>query len=115
MNTLPIACSLTSAELRARQEGLVRRLVAEAVEISAEADGVRFLLPSAESSLELAFGLIRAERACCPFLQFDLRCEPGKGPIQLTLSGPEGTKEFLDDLLSGAAAPASGGPAGDAT
>lgn len=105
MTDLPIACTLTTAELRARQEGLIRRLVAEAVETAGEAGGYRFRLPPAERSLELAFALIRAERACCPFLRFELRCGPGEGAVELSLSGPEGTRAFLDDLLAGAVEP----------
>jgi hypothetical protein len=107
MAELPIACSLTTSELHARQEGLIRRLVAAAVETAGEEGGYRFRLPPTERSLELAFDLIRAERACCPFLRFELRCEPGDDPIELSISGPAGTRSFLDDLLAGARASAS--------
>ena len=47
--------------------------------------------------------LINFERECCPFLQFNLRLEPANGPIWLELTGPEGTKDFLE-LLFGAEA-----------
>ena len=49
-------------------------MVAEAEETVGEEGGYRFCLPSTERSLELAFELIRAERACYPFLRFELRC-----------------------------------------
>lgn len=103
MKSLPIACTLTSAELHARQEGLVRRLMQEALEVTPAEEGCAFTLPPVEASLDLALELIRAERACCPFLRFDLVCEPAAGPIRLTLSGPEGTGQFLTELLNGAA------------
>jgi hypothetical protein len=44
--------------------------------------------------------MIDAERQCCQFLQFDLRLEPDEGPVWLTITGPEGTREFLNALLS---------------
>lgn len=39
---------------------------------------------------------IRNERRCCPFLRFAVELEPDGGPIRLRLTGPTGTREFLD-------------------
>lgn len=39
------------------------------------------------------------ERRCCPFLAFDLRVFPNEGPIWLRMSGPPGTRAFLDEEL----------------
>ena len=39
------------------------------------------------------------ERLCCPFLAFDLSVTPNAGPIWLTMSGPPGTRAFLDAEL----------------
>lgn len=36
------------------------------------------------------------ERKCCPFLTFEIRVSPDSGPIWLRLTGPEGTRSFLD-------------------
>jgi hypothetical protein len=44
--------------------------------------------------------LITVERECCPFLRFNLRLEPGEGPIWLELTGPSGTKDFLNSLFA---------------
>jgi hypothetical protein len=44
--------------------------------------------------------LITFERECCPFLRFSLRLEPANGPLWLELTGPEGTKVFLQSLFS---------------
>jgi len=43
--------------------------------------------------------LITFERECCPFLRFNLRLEPANGPLWLELTGPEGTKDFLQSLF----------------
>ena len=45
--------------------------------------------------------MIEAERRCCRFLQFELNVGPDLGPLTLTLTltGPEGTQQFLEALL----------------
>jgi hypothetical protein len=42
---------------------------------------------------------ISRERLCCPFLEFTLKVSPDDDPISLLLSGPEGTKDFLQTEL----------------
>ena len=46
--------------------------------------------------------MIDAERQCCRFLQFELSIAPDLGPLALTLTGPEGTQQFLEALLDAA-------------
>src|SRR5207253_2529614 len=43
--------------------------------------------------------LIETERACCPFLSFQLIVEPDRGSVSLELTGPAGTREFLEAEL----------------
>ena len=45
--------------------------------------------------------VIDAERRCCRFLRIELTVQPADGPVQLRLTGPAGTREFLRDLLPG--------------
>ena len=52
-----------------------------------------------EAVLEDVFRLIQLERQCCAFLQFELTLEPDHGPVWLSLTGPEGTKAFLENVL----------------
>ena len=44
---------------------------------------------------------ISNERLCCPFLVFDLRVAANEGKISLRMSGPPGTREFLDAEIQG--------------
>ena len=39
------------------------------------------------------------ERRCCPFLTFALELSPEGGPLWARLTGPEGTRAFLDAEL----------------
>jgi len=48
--------------------------------------------------------VIDAERRCCPFLRFVVGTEPDGGSITLEVTGPPGTVQFLDQLVTGAAA-----------
>jgi hypothetical protein len=36
------------------------------------------------------------ERRCCPFLTIALELAPDGGPVWVRLTGPEGTRDFLD-------------------
>jgi hypothetical protein len=63
-----------------------------------------------ESGVRLTFGfdgnllmeladVIAAEHQCCRFLRFNVIVEPGDGAVTLDVSGPDGTVEFLEQLL----------------
>ena len=96
---LPIACTLAPDALSARKSGLLERVVRQAT-ASAEVEyGVQLTFPAA--SLADVAAVIEAERACCRFLRFTLVVEPDGGPLSLTLTGPPGTREFLDALFVG--------------
>jgi len=57
-------------------------------------NGYEFTFPNETELVKLA-EFITKEKMCCPFLEFTLRIEPSEKPISLTLTGPEGTQEFL--------------------
>ena len=45
---------------------------------------------------------ISNERLCCSFLEFSRNISSNSEPISLTLTGPEGTHEFLRAEFDGA-------------
>lgn len=96
---LPIACTLTEAELEQRRETMLSKVIAKAEEIHAVQDGYAFRFKPADAILEEIVSLIQKERKCCRFLHFNLRVTPDEGPIWLELAGPVGTKEFLETTL----------------
>jgi hypothetical protein len=95
-----IACTLTAPELQQRRSGLLKKFQDAVIEVKELEDGYAYRLPSEETWITELAQLISLERQCCPFMTFNLRLEPGNGPIWLELTGPEGTKTFLNDLLS---------------
>ena len=100
MRELPISCELTPAEMEARREGLLPGLLALAQERVTLSNGFRWqFLPSTEF-LNAATRMIDAERQCCSFLKFALTVEPDAGDMWLEVTGPQGTVEFLETLIS---------------
>jgi len=96
--TEPIACTLTPGDLRTRRAELLPGLVARATTREALPDGWRFVFAAESDTLQAIATVIDSERQCCRFLRFQLTVEPSGGPITLDVTGPEGTREFLETL-----------------
>jgi hypothetical protein len=98
--TPTIACSLNALDTiqRARQlecRRVIRAATGETRELS---DGYALQLgPDPEVFLKAA-EWITLERRCCPFLNFKLELK-NDGDAWLWLTGPEGSKAFLDDAM----------------
>jgi len=63
-------------------------------------NGYEFIFPNGKESTTRLAEFISNERLCCPFLEFTLRIASDDEPISLTLTGPEGTQEFLREEFS---------------
>jgi hypothetical protein len=61
--------------------------------------GCRLRFRSEAGLLPRLAEFIEQERRCCPFLHFALTAAPSDGPIHLTITGPEGTSEFLREAF----------------
>jgi hypothetical protein len=97
--TLPIACSLSPAELHAQRETLLPGLVAHAVEQSVLPHGMRFRFAATAERMRQIEAVVRRERACCPFLEFRVGLALGGSALTLDVTGPEGTDQMLALLL----------------
>ena len=94
----PIACNPSGID---EDEHDAHREAAEAVFTAIEAvnevpRGYSFRLPPSPSVLGAAGTFVARERLCCPFFQFTLEASPNNGPVQLTLTGREGVKEYIE-------------------
>ena len=97
---LPITCNLTDPEFQRRRADLLKTFQGALLEAKELGDGYAYRFPSDGHWITELAQLITLERECCPFLQFNLRLEPANGPIWLELTGPEGTKDFLQSLFA---------------
>jgi hypothetical protein len=95
----PVACSLTPEEMRDRQASLIPALLERAVSIEASGEGYFLRFNSDAATLRTIAEVIAAESRCCPFLQFDLSVPPAQGNVSLAISGPKGTRAFLEALF----------------
>ena len=93
---LSIACSLSDGELAARSAFVRRELLAGVVERQELDNGYAFRFPGDGDWPVNVAEFVAAERQCCSFFHFVLTFEPGLGPIWMTLTGREGTKQFIE-------------------
>ena len=95
-----LACvpSAIPAGERAAHFGLIARLFGEAARERRDVpDGYAFRFAADDFGDVVRF--VANERRCCPFLRFALELSPDAGPLWVRLSGPAGTREFLDAEL----------------
>ncbi|MGH8675655.1 MAG: hypothetical protein ACREVG_15260 [Burkholderiales bacterium] len=98
--TPPLACvpGAIAAADRAAHFALVRELFErQALDKIEVQGGYRCRFPPA--SFEALSRFVSNERRCCPFLAFEITVEPADGVVWLKLTGPEGTRDFLDAQL----------------
>jgi hypothetical protein len=100
----PIVCDLSADALARRREALSRGVLRAATSVDVVENGLRWQFTSADGLLADLTALIESERACCRFLAFYLRADPACGPVSLEVTGPPGTREFLE-TWSAAGAP----------
>ena len=90
-----IACTLTSAELRARRAATAQMAQTALRSRSAVAHGERLVFAAAaESALR---ELVALEARCCPFLTVDLRRT--RDTLELTITGPDEASPIIAALF----------------
>ena len=99
MSDLPIACTLDAAAIKTRRDGLLAQLSSSAKRCEQLPNGLRLEFAASSETLALIGEAIDAERRCCRFLTFQLTITEDEGPVILELTGPAGTREFLDALF----------------
>ena len=98
--SLPIACSLSAAELAEQRDTLLLGLADHAVQRTPLPSGMRLrFAPTAERMRQID-AVVRRERECCPFLEFRVGLALGDRSLTLDVTGPEGTASLLAELLA---------------
>jgi hypothetical protein len=96
---MPIACCLTSAELRERAATLLAQFRSAVIGTEELPNGYAFRVPGDRKWIATIAKMIVAERECCPFLTFEFVAQPSMGPVVVRVTGPAGTKDFLKTVL----------------
>jgi hypothetical protein len=99
-STIQLACvpDAIPAEKRAAHFALIAELLTREVREQREINGGYEFRFDADAFVPVT-RFVATERLCCPFLEFSVEVTPGAGPLWLRLTGPAGTKEFLDEEL----------------
>lgn len=98
---VPIACvpGAIPKEKRPEHFALIARLFSEALRERQEIpQGYAYRFD--EDSFADVASFVENERRCCPFLTFALELTPSDDALWLRLTGPDGTRAFLDGELS---------------
>jgi hypothetical protein len=96
---LPIACSLSAAEMRERHttiDGITRSALVSREPIEG---GARLTFASSAETERALHDLIAAEAECCPFLHFDLR-RGGDDKLRLDVTGPVDAQPIVAELFA---------------
>jgi hypothetical protein len=99
MTDLPVACSLSAPEFRARRDVLLAGLRRDCLDQRSLANGLAMRFAPTPGQLGRITEVIELERQCCRFLEMRLTVTPGEGPVWLELIGPPGTRDFLEAEL----------------
>lgn len=99
MSKKAVTCKLTTPELQERKKTLiaeVKKLVVQRVEVT---NGVRYSFNDSDNTIDLLTTFIKTERLCCSFFEFNLVVGQSEGIVTLELTGPEGTKDFIESEI----------------
>lgn len=96
---LPIACTLTEAEMAERRRTILNSVRSAVLGVTSLPLGYSYrFAPASEVLADLA-RLVDLERRCCSFLTFRIVVESGNQPICLEITGLAEAKAIIADML----------------
>jgi hypothetical protein len=95
---IPIACTLSEAELRRRQSTILRSVRQSVLDVIRTADGYEYRFKPTSEILMSLTQLVDLERQCCAFLTFRIVVEPQQ-PIRLEIAGPPEARAVIDAIF----------------
>jgi hypothetical protein len=95
VSDIPVACTLSAAQLRARGKDEIAPLFARAQRLQETPNGYRFAFPAEAERVREVLEFILSERACCTFFTFELSFSSPHDTVWLALRGGKGAKAFL--------------------
>ncbi len=98
--SLPIACTLSAADLREQRGALLSGLADHAVQRTPLPRGIQLRFSPTAERMRQIDAVVRRERECCPFLEFRVGLALGDRSLTLDVTGPEGTATLLARLLA---------------
>ena len=93
--TKSLTCKLTTPELQHRKATVIAELKSLITSRQELHNGYEYTFNSTDQNFDKLIEFIKNERLCCDFFRFQLVVE-GDSAV-LTIIGPEGAKEFLEN------------------
>lgn len=91
-----LTCKLTTPELQQRKKTVIAELKNQVLEKVETAQGFKYKFEGSDKMLDLLNSFIKTERLCCDLFVFNLTASSDTKFAWLELSGPEGTKNFIE-------------------
>ena len=91
-----LTCKLTTPELQQRKKTVIAELKSQVLEKVETDQGFKYKFDGSDKMLDLLNSFIKTERLCCEFFVFNLTASSNTKFTWLELSGPEGTKDFIE-------------------
>jgi hypothetical protein len=88
-----VSCKLTTPELQKRKATVIATLKTLVVNKEELDNGFRYRFNATDEMIDMLADFIKTERMCCDFFIFSLQIDGEI--IDLSVTGPEGSKEFL--------------------
>lgn len=95
--TKPLTCKLTTPELQKRKATVIADLKNQVLQRVELENGFSYKFEGQDEILDKINDFIKTERMCCDFFIFQLIVE--KDIALLSITGPEGVKEFLKNEI----------------
>ncbi len=90
-----VACRLSDRDQARRAQELEKEFFSRVARSERRGDGYSLYLRATPANRRLVDDFVAFEGECCPFLEIGVE-DAGRGEIELSLGGAEGTVEFLD-------------------
>ncbi len=96
MESKIVACKLTSLELQKYKTEVIALLKNNILKREELSNGYHYTFIGSDTILDQTITFIKAERQCCNFLTFNIVIEDDQSCIILNITGPDGTKDFIN-------------------
>jgi hypothetical protein len=96
---LPIACTLTEAEVRERRQTILDLVRGAALNVTSLPHGYAYRFEPTSEALAHLSRLVDLERQCRRFLTIRIVVEAGNQPICLEVTGPSEAKSIIADFF----------------
>lgn len=93
--TKVVACKLTSPELQKRKQAVLASLRQQVQAREELSNGFKYKFSGTDALLDEIIAFIKSERKCCDFFTFGLAISDDQSNIFLSITGPDGAKDFI--------------------